>query len=113
MTRRRIDWILIALLMTLSIGIFGAVAGCSPKPAPEPWPEPVIVTKPVDRIVQRNCQDKRPPLEKIPTKEDFAKVSKDDPLAIWTLSSLYWTAYQLLVDRLRVDDEQIKACAGE
>ena len=110
--RRRVDWITVAIGLILAVAIFLAVAACATKAPELPWPDPVVVTKTVERIVQRNCEDKRPPIEKVPTKEDFAKVDRADPLAIWTLSSLYWRAYQLLTDRLRVDDDQIKACAG-
>lgn len=82
-------------------------------------PEPVIITKEVERIVQRNCEDKRGPLPELPDDdEDLASVQlytqdgKYDPVAGFLLAQRYVAARSIYRARLAEDDVQIAACAG-
>ena len=72
--------------------------------------DPVIITKEVERIVQVRCEDKRPAAPALPDDDaDIAAVSNGD---IFGLAQIYRAARALYRQRLREDDDQIRACAG-
>ena len=79
--------------------------------AKKPTPEPIIITKEVERIVQVRCEDKRPPAPMLPDSDDaIAAVTMGD---IFGLAQIYRAARTLYRQRLKEDDDQIKACAGQ
>ncbi len=104
MTRTLIHLLVYAVFLIL---IFYALTACAPMMAP---PEQVIVTKEVERIVQVRCEDKRPPALMLPDSDEaIAAVAMGD---IFGLAQIYRAARELYRQRLREDDEQIKACTG-
>lgn len=95
-------------IATAAIAAALALYGCQMNPMPAA--EPVIVTQPVDRIVQVQCKDRRPQAQEYPdTDAKLALIPDGD---IFGLAKAFRAGRDLRDARLAIDDEQIKVCEG-
>lgn len=97
--------VFIALVVVV---LAGAMAACAPM---QPRPDPIVIEKPVDRIVQEKCADKRPPAPDYPDTDD--RLSQIEEGDIFGLAQAYRSGRTLRIQRERENENQIKACTGE